>query len=147
MVVDMTAEQYALRAFHLNLVDERQLNEIWGQLSSKHAAAEEAQQVMLRCDLLTNYQAERLLRGDRSGFFYGDYKVLYLVGTGSFARVYRASHKTTGEILALKVLRKRYCDKSEEAERFFREGKMGASLAIRTSCPSSSWARMTTLPI
>ena len=29
---------------------------------------------------MTNYQVERLAKGERSGFFYGPYKVLYLVG-------------------------------------------------------------------
>ncbi len=50
------------------------------------------------------------------------------MGTGSFARVYRAVHNTTGDVVALKVLRKRYCDKSDESDRFFREGKMGVTL-------------------
>jgi serine/threonine protein kinase/CheY-like chemotaxis protein len=42
----------------------------------------------------------------RSGFFYGPYKVLYCVGAGTFARVYRAVHKETGKMYAVKVLRK-----------------------------------------
>ena len=42
---------------------------------------------------MTNYQVERLVKGERSGFFFGDYKVLYLVGSGTFARVYRAVHR------------------------------------------------------
>ena len=37
------------------------------------------------------------MNGYRTGFFYGDYKVLYCVGAGTFARVYRATHKQTGE--------------------------------------------------
>ncbi len=127
-MVELTAEQFAQRAFHLNLVDERQLSEVWGQIGTRQVSAEEVQQIMLRRDLLTNYQAERLLRGDRYGFFYGEYKVLYLVGTGSFARVYRAAHRKTGEIVAVKVLRRRFCDSQEESDRFFREGKMGATL-------------------
>ena len=68
------------------------------------------------------------MRGDRSGFFYGDYKVLYLVGTGTFARVYRAAHKDSGEIVAVKVLRRRFAEDPEQAERFYREGMMGSTL-------------------
>ncbi|MDW8298611.1 MAG: serine/threonine-protein kinase [Anaerolineae bacterium] len=34
----------------------------------------------------------------------GDYRVLNLVGTGGMARVYRCRHKTTGQIVAIKVL-------------------------------------------
>ncbi len=46
---------------------------------------------------LTNYQVDKLARGDKTGFFYGDYRILYLVGSGSFARVYRAVHQRDGQ--------------------------------------------------
>jgi eukaryotic-like serine/threonine-protein kinase len=127
-MVELSAEEFAQRAFDLNLLDERQLQEIWGQIGSRQVSGEEFQQLLLRRELLTNYQTERLLRGDRSGFFYDDYKVLYLIGTGTFARVYRASHKTTGEIVALKVLRRTFAKDPEQADRFYREGEMGATL-------------------
>ncbi len=127
-MVELSAEQFAQRAFDLNLIDERQLQELWGQIGSRQLSGEEFQQLLLRRELLTNYQTERLLRGDRTGFFYGNYKVLYLIGTGTFARVYRACHKTSGEIVALKVLRRRFAEDAEQADRFYREGIMGASL-------------------
>ena len=127
-MVELSAEQLAQRAFDLDLLDERQLHDLWGQIGSRQLSGEEFQQLLLRRELLTNYQTERLLRGERSGFFYGNYKVLYLVGTGTFARVYRASHRTTGEIVAVKVLRRKFSDKPEEVDRFLREGRMGATL-------------------
>ncbi|HEV3138365.1 MAG TPA: protein kinase [Pirellulales bacterium] len=127
-MVELSAEQFAQRAFDLNLLDERQLQEIWGQVGSRQLSGEEFQQLLLRRELLTNYQTERLLRGDRTGFFYGDYKVLYLIGTGTFARVYRAAHKSSGEIVALKVLRRSKAVEADEADRFYREGQMGATL-------------------
>ena len=91
-MVELSAEQFAQRAFDLNLLDERQLQELWGQVGSRQLSGEEFQQLLLRRELLTNYQTERLLRGDRTGFFYGEYKVLYLIGTGTFAlRLYEAA--------------------------------------------------------
>src|SRR5690606_7115883 len=78
--------------------------------------------------LLTNYQVDKLARGDKAGFYYGDYKILYLVGTGSFARVYRAVHKDTGKVVAVKVLRKRFSEDATTTEQFVREGEMGAKL-------------------
>lgn len=127
-MVELSAEQIAQRAFDLNLIDERQLQEVWGQIGSRQLSGEEFQQLLLRRELLTNFQTEKLVQGDRNGFFYGDYKVLYLVGTGTFARVYRACHKDTGEIVAVKVLRRRFADDAEQADRFYREGQMGATL-------------------
>ncbi len=127
-MVELSAEQVAQRAFDLNLVDERQLQEVWGQVGTRQVSGEEFQQLLLRRDFLTNYQTKLLERGETTGFFYGDYKVLYLIGTGTFARVYRACHKTTGEIVAVKVLRRKFSDDKEESERFVREGQMGATL-------------------
>ena len=88
----------------------------------------EMQRALLGRGILTNYQFDRLARGEKAGFFYGDYKVLYLVGTGSFARVYRATHRETGQVVALKVLRSRYSENPVQTEQFLREGGMGAEL-------------------
>jgi eukaryotic-like serine/threonine-protein kinase len=127
-MVVLTAEQIAQRAFDLDLLDQRQLKEVWGVIGSREVTGDEFRQLLERRELLTNYQSERLLRGDRNGFFYGNYKVLYLIGTGTFARVYRAAHRHTGEIRAVKVLRRRFADNPIESERFLREGQMGATL-------------------
>jgi serine/threonine-protein kinase len=77
---------------------------------------------------MTNYQVERLVKGDRSGFFFGNYRVLYLVGSGSFARVYRAVHRETGKIVALKVLRTRFSENRAQSGLFVREGRLGCTL-------------------
>ncbi|MBN1588376.1 MAG: protein kinase [Pirellulales bacterium] len=124
----LTAEQLAQRAFDLGLVDERQLQSVWSEFGSHHVAVDEFLQLLVRREILTNYQVERLTNGERTGFFFGDYKVLYLVGAGSFARVYRAVHQHTGEVVAVKVLRKRYSEKPADYKAFVREGLLGKSL-------------------
>ncbi len=127
-MVEKSAEEFAHRVFDLNLVNQRDMNSVWAELGSRNVAAEELQRVLLRRELLTNYQVDRLARGERTGFFYGDYKVLYLVGAGSFARVYRAVHQETGKVVALKILRKRFSEDPSVCEQFIREGEMGAKL-------------------
>ena len=112
-MVELTAEQIAQRVFDLDLLDQRQLKEVWGVIGSRQVTGDEFRQLLERRELLTNYQSERLMRGDRTGFFYGDFKVLYLIGSGTFARVYRAAHRHTGEIRAVKVLRRRFADEPE----------------------------------
>ncbi len=123
-----TAEQVAERAFDLGLLDERQLREVWGSFGSHNVPVEDFVQTLVRREFMTNYQVERLVKGDRTGFFFGDYRVLYLVGTGTFARVYRAVHRTTGQIVALKVLRNRYSENRVQASLFVREGRVGCAL-------------------
>lgn len=134
-----TSEQLAQRALDANVVDDGQLQSVWSELGSTNAPLADLQQCLLRRGLLTQYQLERLMNGYRTGFFYGDYKVLYCVGAGTFARVYRATHKQTGKMYAVKVLRSRYSNpkstdpksgKSNKAiiELFRREGEIGIQL-------------------
>lgn len=101
-----TAEQLAQRALDVDVIDNAQLQSVWSELGSTNAPLAAFQQVLLRRELLTQYQLERLMKAEsRSGFYYGDYKVLYFVGAGTFARVYRAVHRETGKVYAVKVLR------------------------------------------
>jgi len=123
-----TAEKVAQRAFDLGLLDERQLRQVWAELGSRDATSDELLNVLLRREFLTNYQVERLMKGDRQGFFFGPYRVLYLVGAGSFARVYRAVHQQTGQVVALKVLRNRYSENPVQFGQFLREGQLGCTL-------------------
>src|SRR5919108_2926049 len=101
-----TAEQLAQRALDVNVIDDAQLQSVWSALGTTNAPLGAFQQELLRRGLLTQYQLERLMRAEsRTGFFYGDYKVLYCVGAGTFARVFRAVHRGTGKMYAIKVLR------------------------------------------
>jgi eukaryotic-like serine/threonine-protein kinase len=127
-MVYQTAEQVAQRAFDLGLLDEPQLRDLWGSFGSQNVAIEDFLQTLVRREFLTNYQVERLMKGERTGFFFGEYRVLYLVGKGTFARVYRAVHRKTGQIVALKVLRKGYSEKRVQAGLFLREGRVGIAL-------------------
>jgi CheY-like chemotaxis protein len=85
-------------------------------------------QALVRRELLTSYQLDKLLRGETRGLFYGDAKILYQIGAGSFARVFRALHRDTGAILAVKVLRNRHAGEEEKCVAFEREAEMGRLL-------------------
>jgi serine/threonine protein kinase len=125
---ELTAEQFAQLAFHLNLLDEQQLNRAWSDLGTRDVPSEVLHQHLVGANLLTNFQIERMLKGERGGYFYGDYKVLYLVGAGTFSRVYRAVHKDSGKVVAVKVLRRRYSQEPDKVAQFVHEASMGSRL-------------------
>lgn len=126
----LSAELLLQRALDFELLNVQQFQEVRGAVGSGLVSVEDVKRQLLRGEYMTNFQLERLAKGEKTGFFYGPYKVLYAVGAGTFARVFRAVHRQTGEIVALKVLRKKFSDpeKPQHAAQFSREGKLGLTL-------------------
>ncbi len=130
MAATLTSEQLAQRAIDVGVLTDLDLQVIWGEYGTRNVDIEQFKGELVRRGLLTNYQLDRLLENYRTGFFYGDYKVQYCVGAGTFARVFRATHKDTGQLFAVKVLRSRYSRAGNDDKRdlFRREGELGAEL-------------------
>jgi serine/threonine-protein kinase len=127
-MIPVTAEQLAQFVGELDLVGPSPLGDAVREFGSHDAPAEEFGTALVRREFITGYQLERLLRGERAGYFYGRAKVLYQIGAGSFARVFRAVHRDTGAILAVKVLRSRFANDAEKQAAFRHEGEMGRLL-------------------
>jgi serine/threonine-protein kinase len=123
-----TADDLAQRCEQLELVQQSQLDAVWSELGGRNVPAKDLGAALLRRELLTSYQLDRLMRGEQQGFFYGRAKILYQVGAGSFSRVYRAMHADSGRILAVKVLRSRFSSDEEKCKSFQREGEVGKLL-------------------
>jgi serine/threonine-protein kinase len=125
---EVTAEKLAQRIIDSGLLDARQLESVWSELGTRDVTRDQLASLLLRRELLTNFQIDRLIKGERHGYFYGHYKVMYLTGTGTFARVYRSVDQNTGRVVAVKVLRKRFRDDKVMTEQFLREGEIGSKL-------------------
>jgi serine/threonine protein kinase len=121
----LTAEQLASRVYDCGLMGMKDLESTLQQAGGRGRATFDSYiATLLEREKLTNWQIARVVAGHRRGYFYGNWKVLYLIGAGTFARVYRAVHEKTGEIKAVKVLRQRYSDDMETREQFLREARM-----------------------
>ncbi len=116
------------RAHQLGLVSLEDLELCWERLGTRNVSDEELAAELVRQGILTRFHLEKLRKGDNKGFFYGRYKVLYKVASGSFARVYRAVDRTTGETAAVKVLRQRWSSDPASVEAFKHEAKVGLML-------------------
>jgi serine/threonine protein kinase len=117
--------QYAVR---LNLVDEGQARECLDELEPGNSTPEAVLRVFERKAYLTPWQGAKLLKGDFDGYFLGGYRMLYRIAAGTFGRVYRADNPHTGEVVAIKVLRRKWSNDAHKIELFEREGKVGLSL-------------------
>jgi serine/threonine protein kinase len=91
-------------------------------------SVEAVARVLLRRDILTAWQVERLKKGDPTGFLYGGCKVLFHIAEGTFARVYRGRKLIGNQSVAIKVLRQRFVTDPGAIVRFNQEAESGLRL-------------------
>ncbi len=127
MAEQLSPEQFLQRIIGAGLAEPAAVDQARSELGSEEVTVQALARVMQRRGVLTTLQTDKLIKGDRTGFFYGEYKVLYLIGAGTFARVYRAA-RGDNEAFAIKVLRKRFRDQLDQQDQFLREARMGLRL-------------------
>jgi eukaryotic-like serine/threonine-protein kinase len=121
------AATLADKAVRVGLITPTQVQDAWEEVGRNAEPA-----ALLRClerkGALTPFQSTKLLKGDTDGYLLGGYRLLYKIASGSFGRVYRAGDRSTGRVVALKVLRQKWTADKHKVEMFVREGKMGMTL-------------------
>lgn len=83
---------------------------------------------LMRKGWVTSWQLERLKKGDASSFFFGEYKALFHLAEGTFARVYRGERNDNRAPVAIKVLRNRFATSAEAVSAFHKEAEAGMRL-------------------
>ena len=79
-------------------------------------------------ELLTRWQADKILQGKHKGFFLGKYRLLRLLGKGGMSSVYLAEHVLMRRRCAIKVLPAKRVHDSSYLGRFHREAQAVAAL-------------------
>ncbi|MCI0681915.1 MAG: serine/threonine protein kinase [Gemmataceae bacterium] len=92
-----------------NLLDRGRLDQIVGEFLAKNPRAEPPalSEYLVRQNILTQFQAERLLQGKTQGFVLGPFTLMDALGAGSMGTVYKAQSKTDNNWYAVKVLPRR----------------------------------------
>ena len=122
---DLSADQLAQRIHDCGLLSSKELEQTLANAGGRgRASFNDFIKKLLETEQMTNWQISRVVDGQRRGYFYNKWKVLYLIGAGTFARVYRAVHIETGDIKAVKVLRQRYGADIETRDSFLREARV-----------------------
>jgi len=105
------------------------------QEEQRNRAAEDPstlEELMLEYGFVTETQADRLKdRIEESKLAHRripGYKVLGKVGSGAMAVVYKARQLSLDRIVAIKILPRRFTEKSDYVDRFFKEGRLAAKL-------------------
>jgi tRNA A-37 threonylcarbamoyl transferase component Bud32/CheY-like chemotaxis protein len=123
---ELDAESLVDQVTMLGVVSREQLREAMADCEDGSPAA--VLRSLLRKGWLTSWQIDRLKKGDPTGFFFGDCKVLFHLAEGTFARVYRGQHVSGGGPVAVKVLRQRFAMVPEAVHRFHMEAEAGMRL-------------------
>ena len=79
---------------------------------------------LVRDNLLTTFQAKRLLSNRPQGLIVGRYVILDRIGSGSMGRVYRAHHAMMDRVVALKIIAPEISSNERVVARFQREMKL-----------------------
>ncbi|NOY42951.1 MAG: serine/threonine protein kinase [Planctomycetes bacterium] len=114
------------------LVEADQLDKFLKKFRAQHGGLPERQEAladaMIEAELLTSWQAEKLLAGKHRGFILGKYKFLRQLGKGGMSTVYLAEHMLMKRKVAVKVLPQNRVEDSTYLERFRIEARAAAKL-------------------
>jgi serine/threonine-protein kinase len=79
---------------------------------------------LVKKEVLTAYQARRLLHGQAEGLSVGRYVLLDRIGRGAMGKVYKARHRLLGRTVALKFISRTYLKRPNALPRFLREMRL-----------------------
>lgn len=128
MSVPTDAAEFAQLVVRVGLADDNVAKECLYELEDNSRPASDLGKLMERKGLITPLQTSKLLKGDTDGYILGGFRLLYKIASGSFGRVYRGDDPRTGQVVAVKVLRRRWTDDKKRVELFEREGRIGQSM-------------------
>jgi serine/threonine protein kinase len=123
----LDAKSTAQELVKIGLITEPQMVEALDELDGR-ANALALFNLLERKGLITPWQTSKFAKGDREGFILGGYRILYKISSGSFGRVFRAVEQTTGRVVAIKILRRRWSEDQQKIDLFTREGRVGMTL-------------------
>jgi serine/threonine protein kinase len=115
------------------LVDEARLTAFLEKSTAEHgeAALEDPAKLadlLIQANLITKWQADKLLAGKHKGFRLGKYKLLGQIGKGGMSSVYLAEHELMKRRVAIKVLPQNRVGDASYLERFRLEARAVARL-------------------
>lgn len=94
----------------------------------KYGSADDFARDLVKQGHLTKLQAAAALQGKTKNLIFGDYVVLEKLGAGGMGQVFKARHKPTEKLVALKVLSAEAVKNRRLVERFKKEAKAVARL-------------------
>ncbi len=131
MALKLTVESFLQVVRQSGLIDKDQLQKLLQDYEARGVDVTKAQSIadaLVGGEVITRWQAEKLLAGKHKGFSLGKYKLLDLLGKGGMSSVYLAEHVLMKRRCAIKVLPSKRVHDSSYLARFHREAQAVASV-------------------
>lgn len=126
----MTVADFLQHLQSSGIVDNNQLKTLLDELpeGTNPNDAEPVAKFLIEKEVISLWQAKKLLQGKNKGFFLGKYKLISLLGRGGMSSVYLAEHVVMKRRCAIKVLPSSRIDDSSYLARFHLEAQAVAAL-------------------
>ncbi len=131
MTIKLTSASFLNGVRSSGLVDAEPLDAVVREMRATGADVGDSRTIaeeLIRREMLTSWQADKLLQGRHKGFFLGRYRLMRLLGTGQMSAVYLGRHVMMEHLCAIKVLPADKVADTSYLGRFFREAKAVAAL-------------------
>jgi serine/threonine protein kinase len=131
MPSQLSGESFIAVVQKSGLVEADRLQRLVEEFRSQQAndpSADALADYLVAQQVLTPWQAEKLLQGKHKGYFLGKYRLLSLLGRGGMSHVYLGEHVLMRRRCAIKVLPAKRVNDSSYLRRFIREAEAVAKL-------------------
>ena len=129
-VLDEATREFVRRAMQAGLVELADIKKVVVSLMTENAVftPDRLAEGLVGADLLTPWQARKLLAGKVRGFHLGNYRLLRPLGRGGMGVVFLAQHSVMNRLMALKILPGEASKDARRIERFKEEARASAKL-------------------
>ncbi|MCD0458498.1 serine/threonine protein kinase [Roseiconus lacunae] len=129
-VLDDATRDFVRRSMHAQLVELADIKKVVVSLMAEDTrfSPERLADGLVGANLLTPWQARKLLAGKARGFFLGNYKLMRPLGKGGMGVVFLAKHSVMNRLMALKILPAEASKDARRIERFKEEARASAKL-------------------
>ncbi|MCA9090182.1 MAG: serine/threonine protein kinase [Planctomycetaceae bacterium] len=131
MALKLTAESFLTGIRQSNLVPAKRLDDVMRQVEKSGIDTTDSSSIadeFVRREVITRWQADKLLQGKFKGFILGRYRLMELLGRGEMSSIYKAEHVRMKRRCAIKVLPASKVKDTSYLGRFHREAEAVAAL-------------------
>jgi serine/threonine protein kinase len=125
-VLTLNFDEYRQVVRELGLVDADDMDRF---AAGAGGEVERLTQILVRSGRLTAYQAAAVSQGKAKGLLIGPYLVLDKIGAGGMGVVFKARHRPSGRVVAMKILPPSFAREREAVSRFRREFEVASRLS------------------